>query len=365
MYLRRLVLHNFRNLEHVEILPDKRLNVLWGANAQGKTNILEGIYLLGHLKSFRGAPGSELIRRQMPAGRLLGEVMRNGVLTTIELTFKGQQKSARINGKLVANSSEFLGLFPTILFSPEEVGLVKGYPAGRRALLDRAVFQADPPFLERARAYQRCLRQRNHLLKEGCDTAQLSPWNENLILTGTRLRLDRIGYLKRLVPQLRDIYRQITAGREEADLHYPIQEGTEEELYKKFGQELEQTSAQERHLGRTLSGPHRDDPYFIVGGHSLRKYGSQGQQRSFMLAFKTAQIIDLEANIGHQPVLLLDDMTGELDRQRQEFFFQFLRSRKGQVFITATELQALCNKGFDDVRSYCVSEGNLQDVACQ
>ncbi len=244
MYLRRLVLHNFRNMENAEVLPDKRFNVLWGANAQGKTNILEGIYLLGHLKSFRGAPGSELIRRQTTAGRLLGEVMCGGVLTTIEITFKGQQKSARINGKLVANSSEFLGLFPTILFSPEEVGLAKGYPAGRRALLDRAVFQADPPFLERARAYQRCLRQRNHLLKEGCDSAQLSPWNENLILTGARLRLDRIGYLQRLVPQLRDIYRQITAGREEADLHYPIRGGTEEELREGFRQELEQTSAQ-------------------------------------------------------------------------------------------------------------------------
>lgn len=365
MYLRRLVLHNFRNLEHVEILPDKRFNVLWGANAQGKTNILEGIYLLGHLKSFRGSPGSEMIRRQMPAGRLLAEVMRGNVLTTIELTFQGQQKSARINGKTVSKSSEFLGLFPTILFSPEEVGLARGYPAGRRALLDRAAFQADPSFLERARAYQRCLQQRNQLLKEGCDTSQLSPWNENLILTGARLRLDRIGYLQRLVPQLQEIYRQITAGKEEADLHYPTPAGSEEELREGFRRELEQVAVQEKRLGRTLVGPHRDDPYFLVGGHSLRQYGSQGQQRSYMLAFKTAQIIDLETIIGQQPVLLLDDMTGELDRQRQDFFFKFLRSRQGQVFVTATELQVLCNKGFDDVRSFRVSEGSLKDVACQ
>jgi DNA replication and repair protein RecF len=365
MYLRRLVLHNFRNLEHVEVIPDRRFNVLWGANAQGKTNILEGIYLLGHMKSFRGAPSTELIRRQMTVGRLLGEVVSGEVLTTIELTFNGQQKSARINGKSVANSSEFLGLFPTILFSPEEVGLVRGYPAGRRALLDRAVFQVDPSFLDRARAYQRCLQQRNRLLKEGCDPPQLSSWDENLIVTGARLRLDRIGYLRRLVPQLQNIYRQITAGKEEADLHYPVRAGTEEELRERFRRELEQTAVQERRLGRTLAGPHRDDPYFLVGGHSLRQYGSQGQQRSFMLAFKTAQIIDLEAKIGHQPVLLLDDMTGELDSQRQEFFFQFLRHRQGQVFVTATELQALCNKGFDDVRSFCVSGGNLQDVASQ
>lgn len=365
MYLRRLVLHNFRNLEQVEILPGRRFNVLWGDNAQGKTNILEGIYLLGHLKSFRGSPGSEMIRRQMPAGRLLAEVMRGNVLTTIELTFQGQQKSARINGKTVSKISDFLGLFPTILFSPEEVGLARGYPAGRRALLDRAAFQADPSFLERARAYQRCLQQRNQLLKEGCEGSQLSPWNENLILTGARLRFDRIGYLQRLVPQLREIYRQITAGQEEADLHYPTPAGTEEELREGFRKELEQVKEQERRLGRTLAGPHRDDPYFLVGGHSLRQYGSQGQQRSFMLAFKTAQIIDLETITGQQPVLLLDDMTGELDRKRQDFFFQFLRSRQGQVFVTTTELQALCNKGFDDVRSFRIIKGCLKDVACQ
>jgi len=363
MYLRRLVLHNFRNLEHVEVLPDRRFNVLCGANAQGKTNILEGIYLLGHLKSFRGAPGSELIRRQTPAGRLFGEIVRGDVSMSIELTFQGNKKSARVNGKPVIKSSDFLGLFPTILFSPEEVGVARGYPAGRRALLDRAVFQADPSFLERARAYQRCLQQRNQLLKEGCTTAQLAPWNENLITTGARLRFDRNAYLQRLVPLLQETYRQITAGREEADLHYPAGVGREQELRESLQRELEQASAQEGRLGRTLVGPHRDDPYFLVGGHSLKQYGSQGQQRSFMLAFKTAQIIDLEEILGHRPVLLLDDMTGELDRQRQEFFFQFLRSRQGQVFVTATELQALCNKGFDDVRSFHVSEGNLEQVA--
>jgi DNA replication and repair protein RecF len=364
MYLRRLVLHNFRNLEHVEVVPDRRFNVLWGANAQGKTNILEGIYLLGHLKSFRGAPGSEMIRRQMPAGRLFGEVWRGGVSITIELTFQGNQKSARVNGKPISKSSDFLGLFPTILFSPEEVGVARGYPAGRRALLDRAVFQADPSFLERARTYQRCLQQRNQLLKEGCGAAQLAPWNENLIATGARLRFDRNAYLQRLVPLLQETYRQITAGREEADLHYAAGAGSEAELREGMRRELDQAKGQENRLGRTLVGPHRDDPYFLVGGHSLKQYGSQGQQRSFMLDFKTAQIIDLEATLGHQPVLLLDDMTGELDRQRQEFFFEFLRSRQGQVFVTATELQALCNKGFDDVRSFRVSEGNLQEVAC-
>ncbi len=365
MYLRRLLLYNFRNIEKIEINPDRRFNLLWGANAQGKTNILEGIYLLGHLKSFRGTPGSDMIRRQMPAARLVGEIIRGGVLTTIELTFQGQQKIARVNGKVITKTTDFLGVFSTVLFSPEEVGLARGYPAGRRALLDRAIFLTDPGFLDRARSYQRSLQQRNRLLKEGCTASQLSPWNENLIQTGTRLRLDRIGYLQRLVPKLRNIYRKITNGQEEADLLYPAQTETEEDLKKHFQKELAQVSAQEHRLGRTLAGPHRDDPFFIVGGHSLRQYGSQGQQRSFMLAFKTAQIVDLEQTYGHQPILLLDDMTGELDRQRQEFFFQFLRSRLGQVFVTATELEVLSNKGFDDVRSFRVSEGNLEDVVCQ
>jgi DNA replication and repair protein RecF len=365
MKLRRLVLKNFRNVEHAEILPGPGFNILWGENAQGKTNILEAIYLLGHLKSFRSARNEDLIRRDTPFSRLTAEVSKGNIRHSVDLTIQGQGKSARVDGKTVAKSGEFLGWFSSVLFAPEEVGLARGFPAGRRALLDRAVFQADPTFLEAAREFQRLLKQRNRLLKEGNRSEQLAPWTEGLIVAGARVRLFRSRYLQRLVPLLRQTYRSITDGREEADLVCPSPGETEMELQDQLRMELKQRAVREFALGTTLAGPHRDDPYFTVNGQSLRVFGSQGQQRSFMLAFKTAQIMDLENHAGIQPVLLLDDMTGELDRKRQEYFFRFLRGRRGQVFVTTTELQSMANKGFCEIRSFRVNEGTLQDIDCQ
>jgi DNA replication and repair protein RecF len=361
MYLRRLVLQNYRNVIHAEISPGSGFNILWGENAQGKTNILEAIYLLGHLKSFRGARNEDLIRREAPFGRLSAEVEKGNIRHSISLTLQDQGKIVRIDGKTVHKSSNFLGWFPSVLFAPEEVSIVRGFPASRRALLDRAVFHTDPGFLEEARNYHRLLKQRNRLLKEGSRSEQLIPWTAGLIAAGARVRLRRSRYLRRLVPLLQETYRAITDGREEADLVYSEAGETLEQLEGRLRVEIEQRSGREMRLGTTLAGPHRDDPVFTVNGASLRVFGSQGQQRSFMLAFKTAQIMDLEDHAGIQPVLLLDDMTGELDRKRQEYFFNFLRGRRGQVFVTTTELQSMIDKGFCDMRSFRVVQGTLQE----
>jgi DNA replication and repair protein RecF len=360
MYLRRLVLHNFRNVHQTEVFPDPGFNILWGENAQGKTNILEAIYLLGHLKSFRTARNGELIRRGSPFGRIYGEVEEQKISHTIGLVVQEEGKTIRVDGKPLTRSSDFPGYLRSVLFAPEEVGLARGYPAGRRALLDRAVFQADPAFLDRAREYHRYLKQRNRLLKEGCRPEQLHPWGEGMVASGAQVRRMRILYLQRLVPLLKETYRAITDGREEADLIYPAQATTERELQEQLRCELKRQAAQEIRTGTTLAGPHRDDIQFTVNGLSLRSYGSQGQQRSFLLAFKTAQIMDLESHAGCLPVLLLDDMTGELDRRRQEFFFQFLRGRRSQVFVTTTDPQSITNEGFHDVRSFRVNQGTLQ-----
>ncbi len=365
MYIKKIFLNNFRNLKKLEFQPSEHFNVLWGENAQGKTNILEGIYLLSHLKSFRGSPVHELIRWDASISRLFCEVGLEEIQTTIELTLQGQQKSARVNNKTISRVSDFFGALVTILFSPEEAGITRGYPVGRRALLDRAIFFTDPSFLDRARLYQRCLQQRNRLLKDKACAALLLPWTEELIETGCHLRRDRLEYLRVLAPRVRYIYRQITADREQADLFYSVPADSMDSLRKVFRQELSQAALQEQRLGRTLVGPHRDDLIFSVNGHLLRLYGSQGQQRSVLLAFKTAQILDLEQRFGFSPILLLDDMAGELDQQRQEFFFDFLRARQGQVFITATDRHILSDKGMDDARCFHICEGMIADVSCQ
>jgi DNA replication and repair protein RecF len=239
------------------------------------------------------------------------------------------------------------------------MGLIKGSPAGRRDLLDRAVFQADPTFLGRAQDYRRLLKQRNCLLKENRSAAEMLSWTDNLIRSGVRIRQDRFLYLRRLVPLLKECYRNITGGQEEADLLYPEGDDCVVKLEQALRRQLARVLERERRLGQTLAGPHRDDPQFIVNERPLRLYGSQGQQRSFILAFKSAQIMDLEAITGEPPVLLLDDMTSELDRQRQNFFFRFLQARKGQVFITTTEIRPLIEEGFRQARFYRVEKGSL------
>jgi DNA replication and repair protein RecF len=164
-----------------------------------------------------------------------------------------------------------------------------------------------------------------------------------------------------LLPLLREAYRNITGGKEEADLHYSAGAPSIEELEDTLRRELERSREREKNLGQTLAGPHRDDLRFVVNGRPLRLYGSQGQQRSYILAFKAAQIMDLEKRTGESPVLLLDDMTSELDRQRQEYFFRFLQARQGQVFITTTDIRHLIDEGFRQARFYRVSGGAVEE----
>lgn len=359
MVLRQLVLHNFRNINKAEIVPETGFNILWGANAQGKTNLLEAIYLLGNLKSFRGARNEELVHGAAAHSSLKAKVECRGVTRTMELGIGRQGKSGRIDGKEARSAGGFLGLLRPVLFAPEEVGLVKGAPAGRRGLLDRAVFQADPTFLARAQEYRRILKQRNCLLKKGTSDGELAPWTENIVRAGARIRQDRIGYVRRLVPLLRETYRNIAGGTEEADLKYHEGSETLEDLENALRQELKRQQKREHVMGQTLAGPHRDDPQFLIEGRPLRLYGSQGQQRSFILAFKSAQIMDLESMTGESPVLLLDDMTSELDRQRQGFFFRFLLERRGQVFITTTDIRPLIDEGLSHARFFKVVEGTF------
>ncbi len=351
----------FRNLHQVDWCPEPRFNVIWGQNAQGKTNILEGIFLLATLKSFRTSRTEDLIAHNCAESAVAGTVTTNGVQRHIDLHLSSQGKRVRLDRKPVRRAADILGYLRPVLFAPEEVNLVKGPPAGRRDLLDRAIFQAEPAYLEIAQQYAAQLRQRNRLLREGADSRLLEPWTEGLVESGARIREQRSRYISRLRPLLEETYRQISAGREQASLDYPQEQPSRSDYEKALQRELSCNRAAEQRLGQTLSGPHRDDPLFSVDGRVLRSFGSQGQQRSFILAFKTAQIGDLEKQVGEPPVLLLDDITSELDSQRKNFFFHFLLEQRGQVFITTTDPGSLRGEGLDQARYFHVKRGKLYD----
>ena len=360
MFLEELTARRFRNLGDVSLRWGNGFNVIWGRNAQGKTNLLEAVYLLGHLKSFRGARAAELVQAGSEAARINGRVTSSGVQHQLELTIEERGLTPRLDGKAISRLSQFLGTVRPVLFTADELGLLKGAPAGRRALLDRAVLQADPTYLDRVQAFQRVLRQRNQLLKERAPAAQLAPWDEALIENGARLRCDRGHYLGRLQPLLRQVGAEI-AGGEEIDLLYRQGGNDPAGCRVQLRHDVERLHGRERLLGQTLAGPHRDDPEPLVGGRPLKLFGSQGQVRSFLLAFKAAQLLDLEELLGEPPLLLLDDLASELDAERQASFFAFLRRRRGQVLITTTHPATLGPAVCPQARYFRVEQGIIEE----
>ena len=357
MILDNLKLRCYRNLVGVDIAWNKHFNVIYGQNAQGKTNLLEAIYLLGHLKSFRGARGQELINHTAETAWVGAVVSKSGVTHQLEIGLQKNGRNPRVDGKTVQKLSQFLGYLRTVLFTPEELSNIKGFPAGRRALLDRAILQTDPAYLDRVQEYDRILRQRNQLLKKQANETELTPWTQGLVRTGSRIRYDRKVYLKRFLPLLRQVYKEITGGIESAGLNYSIEQNSLEELTVQLADAFQRLASREKKMGVTLAGPHRDDLDFLVDERSLRSFGSQGQQRSFLLAFKAAQVMDLEEHHKEPPVLLLDDLASELDSRRQAGFFNFLLQRRGQVFLTSAQQPLLADQVQQTASFFKVDQG--------
>lgn len=363
MILDNLKLRCYRNLVGIDLAWNKHFNVIYGQNAQGKTNLLEAIYLLSHLKSFRGARGLELINHTAEKALVDGVVNKGGVIHRLEIGLQKNGRNPRVDGKTVQKLSQFLGYLRTVLFTPEELGCIKGFPAGRRSLLDRAILQTDPGYLDRVQEYDRILRQRNQLLKQQASDVELTPWTVGLVRSGSRIRYDRKNYLERFLPLLCQVYKEITGGTESAGLNYSIEQNTREELAAHLAETFARLASREKKLGVSLAGPHRDELDFIVDGRSLRSFGSQGQQRSFLLAFKAAQVMDLEEHHKEPPVLLLDDLASELDSRRQEGFFDFLLNRRGQVFLTSAQQPFLADQVRKTASFYKVEQGLVSAIS--
>lgn len=361
MQVRRLICRNFRNLEAVDFEPGAEFNLLWGDNAQGKTNCLEALYLLGNLKSFRPARNDELVRRDADGCRVAVSVEGGGSSHRLDLTVTANGKSFRLDEKVVQRPEQLLDQLRVILFVPEEIGLIRGYPQARRAFLDRAVFQARPGYLQEAVHYERILRQRNRLLREQGGEAQLAPWNEALVKQGAALRSARSRFLAQLRPWFAQAHAAIGGDDEPPlQLEYGSEQVDEAVQQQALAAELSVCAGRERQSGQTLAGPHRDDLAFVLAERSLRQFGSQGQLRTALLAFKAAQVALLKELTGRRPLLLLDDLTSELDRKRQLRFFHYLQGCRGQVFITTTVAGPLWTEDLGRTTCFHVERGQVR-----
>lgn len=360
-----LRLRDFRNIEDALVEPHPRFNVLWGDNGQGKTNFLEAIYLLGAVKSFRPQTNASLVRIGGQEAVLEARVDRGGYERIVRLDITERGKKVSLNGNAVRNLTDFFGTVNVVVFGPEDIQILKGGPSDRRRFMDRAIFNAHPGFAVESQSYEEVLKNRNALLRDRrLERSLLEIYDEQLIQYGADIMLRRLEFLRDFRPVLRATFQSIFDESFEADmvyearwaeqlLHEPL---SRRELETMLAAGLRVARQEEQDRGFTTVGPHRDDLAATLDGREVKTFASQGQHRAFVLAMKIAEIRYLEERFHFAPILLLDDVSSELDQERNRFLFDFLRRRTdGQVFITTTHRDYILLD--EDLATFRVSGG--------
>lgn len=338
MILRRINLRNFRNYGELELRLSESCNFFVGDNAQGKSNLLEAVHMLGLTRGFRASNDRELVRLGSAGFEISGEFadeLHVRHLTTICFDHE-RGKEISLDRKRVATAS-WVGKFPMVLFSPECHKITSGPPAERRRFVDILLCQSSPAYLADLMEYNRVLRQRNALLAqvEAGAASNLMAWSQALALYGCRLTSARLKFVQEYEQILLQSYQHISGSSLPFVLTYRTQFQSEEITTERFLQVLHSLRAQEERRKRTQAGPHFDEFVFEIDGKDLRKYGSRGEQKSALVALKLAEATYLHARTGTTPIILLDDLASELDGMRLRSTRDFFHG-KGQLFITST-----------------------------
>lgn len=359
MNIRSIELKNFRNYENLEISFDEGTNILFGDNAQGKTNILEAAYMSGTTKSHKGSRDREMIRFGEEEAHLKTVVVRGGREYQIDMHLKkNRAKGIAIDKIPIKKASELFGILNIVFFSPEDMNIIKNGPAERRRFLDSELCQLDRIYLADLTNYNKILAQRNKLLKDMIYRPSLSDtlpvWDMQLIETGKKIIRRRKQFVDELREIVSDIHYRISGGKEELFLKY---EPNIDDIF--FEDELSRAKEKDKKLCQTSVGPHRDDLLFSIGDVDIRKYGSQGQQRTSALSLKLSEIELVRKSISDTPVLLLDDVLSELDSSRQNYLLNNISDT--QTIITCTGLDEFVRNRFTVNRVFEVIAGHVYE----
>ena len=359
MNIRSIELKNFRNYENLEISFDEGTNILFGDNAQGKTNILEAAYMSGTTKSHKGSRDREMIRFGEEEAHLKTVVVRGGREYQIDMHLKkNRAKGIAIDKIPIKKASELFGILNIVFFSPEDLNIIKNGPVERRRFLDSELCQLDRIYLADLTNYNKILAQRNKLLKDMIYRPSLSDtlpvWDMQLIETGKKIIRRRKQFVDELREIVSDIHYRISGGKEELFLKY---EPNIDDIF--FEDELSRAKEKDKKLCQTSVGPHRDDLLFSIGDVDIRKYGSQGQQRTSALSLKLAEIELVRKSISDTPVLLLDDVLSELDSSRQNYLLESIHDI--QTMITCTGLDEFVRNRFTVNRVFEVIAGHVYE----
>lgn len=350
--LETLSLVDFRNIERAIVRPGERFNIFAGDNGMGKTNIVESIYLLGALRSFRTSARGELVRHGSEAAQVEGVFVGAAAGFRCAITITARARRVKIDGKSTRPESGHFQRLPMVLFHPGNLDLVQGGPQLRRRFLDRALFQAESNYPGVFRDYNRALRSRNRLLKERpLNRRAIAPFDEQLGELGKRLSEHRRRMVALLAPLFEEAFEEVSGGSTSGLEYRPCHEGDARELVNA----LEKSIGRDAERGFTSVGPHADDLEVSMSGRAARRFASQGQQRAAVLSLKIAETRALADLTDRIPLLLLDDVSSELDETRNQRLFEFLSGVGGQVFITTTKLETI--KADEPRTDFSVVEG--------
>ena len=359
MIIRSIELRNFRNYENLELHLDQGTNILYGDNAQGKTNILEAAYVSGTTKSHKGTRDKEMIRFDQQEAHIRTIVEKNEKQYQIDMHLRRSgAKGVAINKIPIKKASDLFGILNIVFFSPEDLNIIKNGPAERRRFVDLELCQLDKLYLSDLSRYNKTLNQRNKLLKDICfrpDLIETLPmWDAQLLEYGCRIIKRRKKFVEDLGKIITSIHSNISGGREKLVLKY---EANIDDIF--FEDELLKARPRDLKLCQTTVGPHRDDLLFSIDGVDIRKFGSQGQQRTSALSLKLSEIDLVKSSIHSTPVLLLDDVLSELDSSRQNYLLNSITDI--QTMITCTGLEEFVKNRFHINKIFQVVAGKVYE----
>ena len=357
MIIKSIELADYRNYDSLKIQFDKGTNILYGDNAQGKTNILEAIYLSATTKSHKGSKDREIVHFDKEEAHIRTYLEKEGIETRVDMHLrKSKSKGIAIDGQKIKKAADLLGLCNVVFFSPEDMGIIKNGPSERRRFVDMELCQLDSFYLYNLNHYNKIVNQRNKLLKDMFMNPQLKEtlniWDMQLVSFGTKMIERRRLFVEQLNEIIYEIHKKLSGGKEELRIQYEPDVDIDE-----FEQKL--ISHQDRDIKTKMTsvGPHRDDFSFLAGNVDIRKFGSQGQQRTAALSLKLSEIELVKKLTKDTPVLLLDDVLSELDSNRQNYLLNSIGDI--QTIITCTGLEEFVNNRFEINRVFKVSNGTV------
>lgn len=360
MYVESLSLNKYRNYDALSMTFDKNINILYGDNAQGKTNILESIYMASTTKSHRGSKDREIIKLGEEESHIRLCIKKSDISHRIDMHLrKNKNKGVAIDGVTIRRTTELFGLLNVIIFSPEDLSIIKNGPAERRRFLDLELCQLSRLYYQNLSSYYKILNQRNNLLKQIVYNKSLldtiDVWDMQLVDYGKKVIKERQNFITMLNELIQEIHSNLTSGKEQLEIVYDKDIGMDE-----FEQALKNKISVDLNNTSTQTGPHRDDMILLINGMDARKYGSQGQQRTVALSLKIAEIRLVKNIINDNPILLLDDVMSELDSKRRSALMEEIKNI--QTIITCTGYDDFIKEQLKSNNVYCVTNGKITKI---